>query len=155
MPSCGDKRKKTTQICLKFQGLTQIFDYNSKTILWIFTISTLFIFSKSRNPLLIFLPSYNVCLISKIQVNVRFKKYWGFCHMNFWNFLTNHVFEVREPIADISTELPYLGDLENPSRLPVQYRLGGTGYCALSILEISSLFMFLRSVDPLLTFLLS
>ena len=39
MPSCGDKRKKTARICSKFQGLTQIFDYNIKTVLWIFTIS--------------------------------------------------------------------------------------------------------------------
>ena len=47
------------------------------------------------------------------------------------------------------------GDLENPGRLPVQHVLGGTGDCVLSIFEISSLFMFLRSGNPLLTFLLS
>ena len=41
--------QKTTQICSKFQGLTQIFDYNFKTVIWIFTISIMFTFSKSRN----------------------------------------------------------------------------------------------------------
>ena len=77
------------------------------------------------------------------------------CLINFWNFLTIHVFGVEESIADISTELPRLGDLENPGRLPVQHVLGGTGECVLSIFEMSSLFMFLRSGNPLLTFLLS
>ena len=77
------------------------------------------------------------------------------CLIDFWNFLTIHVFGVKESIADISTELPCLGDLENPGRLPVQHVLGGTGDCVLSNFEISSLFMFLRSGNPLLTFLLS
>ena len=56
-------------------------------------------------------------------------------------FLTIHVFGVKESIADISTELPCLGDLENPGRLPVQHVFGGTGDCVLSIFEISSLFI--------------
>ena len=77
------------------------------------------------------------------------------CLIDFRNFLTIHVFGVKESIADISTELPCLGDLENPGRLPVQHVLGGTGDCVLSNFEISSLFMFLRSGNPLLTFLLS
>ena len=51
------------------------------------------------------------------------------CLIDFRNFLTIHVFGVKESIADISTELPCLGDLENPSRLPVQHVLGGTGDC--------------------------
>ena len=112
-------------------------------------------FSKSRNPFQTFLLSYHLCVISKIQVNFRFERYWWFCLINFWNFHTIHVFEVRESIADISTELPCLGDLENPGRLPVQHVLGGTGDCVLSSFEISSLFMFLRSGNPLLTCLLS
>ena len=69
--------------------------------------------------------------------------------------MTIHVFGVKESIADISTQLPCLGDLETPGRLPVQHVLGGTGDCVLSSFEISSLFMFLRSGNPLLTFLLS
>ena len=55
--------------------------------------------------------------------------------------MTIHVFGVKESIADISTELPCLGDLENPGRLPVQHVLGGTGDCVLSSFEISSLFI--------------
>ena len=31
-----------------------------------------------------------------------------------------HVFEVRESIADIHTEIPCFGDLENSGQLPVQ-----------------------------------
>ena len=40
--------------------------------------------------------------------------------MDFHNFDTVYVFKVEESIADISTELPCLRDLENPSRLPVR-----------------------------------
>ena len=42
--------------------------------------------------------------------------------------MTIHIFEIKESIADISTELPCLGDLENPGKLPVQ-RV--TGDCVL------------------------
>ena len=77
------------------------------------------------------------------------------CRIDFWNFLTINVFAVKESIASISTGLPCLGDLENPGGLPVQDVLGGSGDCVLSIFEISSLFMFLRSGNPLLTFLLT
>ena len=69
--------------------------------------------------------------------------------------MTIHVFGVEESIADISTEQPCLRDLENLDRLTVQHVLGGTGDCVLSSFENSSLFMFFRSRNPLLTFLLS
>ena len=65
-----------------------------------------------------------------IQVNFRFERYWWFCLLNFWNFHTIRVFEVRESIADISTELLCLSNLENPGKLPVQDALGGTCECA-------------------------
>ena len=100
-------------------------------ILWIFTISSLFMFSRSRNPLLTFLLSYDVWVTLIIQVNFRFERYWWFCLMNFRNFHTIRVFEIRESIADISTELPCLGDLENPGKLPVQDVLKDTGECVL------------------------
>ena len=45
-----------------------------------------FMFPRSRNPLLIFLQSYHVWVTSKIQVNFRFRWYWWFCLMDFWNF---------------------------------------------------------------------
>ena len=111
---------------------------------------------KSRNPLLTFLLSYHVWVISKIQVNFRFERYWWYCLMNCWNFQTIHVFEVRESIADISTELLCLSYLENLGQLPVQWYLGGTDNFTWWIFTIiSSLFMFSRSRNPLLTFLLS
>ena len=54
-----------------------------------------------------------------------------------WFFLYSHslfdiyVFEVKESIADIPTELPCLGDLENPGQVLVQQVLGGTDDCVL------------------------
>ena len=36
------------------------------------------------------------------------------------------MFEIDEFIADISTELTCLSDLENPSQLPVREVIGGT-----------------------------
>ena len=147
--------QKTARICSKFQGLTQILDYNIKAVLWIFTFSTQFISSKTRNPLLTFLLSYHVWVTSKIQVNFRFERYWWYCLINCWNFQTIHVFEVRESIADISTELPCLSYLKNLGQLPVQGYLKGTDNCILWIFIISSPFMFSRSRNSLLTFLLS
>ena len=159
-------------------------------------------FSRSRNPLLTFLLSYHVRVTSKIQVNFRYRRYWWFCLMNFLNFFNIYVFEVKKSIADIPTELPCSGDLENPGQLPVQkyskvlmivsykfltflhflcfrgqatefwhfYRAtmcgwpqksrstsgsGGTDDSVLWIFEISLLFMFSRSRNPLLVFLLN
>ena len=45
--------------------------------------------------------------------------------MNFHNFFSIYVFEVKESIADIPTELPCSGDLENPGKLPEQEVLKG------------------------------
>ena len=63
--------------------------------------------------------------------------------------------EVKESIADISTELPCLSYLKNLGQLPVQWYLKGTDNCILWIFTISSLFMFSRSRNLLLTILLS
>ena len=46
--------------------------------------------------------------------------------MNFGNFFSIHVFEVKKSIADIPTELLCSSDLENPGQLPVQEVLEGT-----------------------------
>ena len=43
----------------------------------------------------------------------------------------NLFFEDKESIADIPTELPCSGDLNNPSQLPVQEVLRGTDDCVL------------------------
>ena len=48
-----------------------------------------------------------------------------------------------------------VGDLENPGQLPVQEVLEGTDDLFLWIFTISSVFMFLRSRNPLLTLLWS
>ena len=87
--------------------------------LWIFEISSLFMFLRSRNSLPTFLPSYHVRVTLKIKVNFRFKRYWWFCLVNFHNFSSIHVFEVKKSIADIPTELPCSGDLKNLGQLPV------------------------------------
>ena len=71
------------------------------------------------------------------------------------NLFEIYVFEVKESIAEISTELPCLGDFENPGQLSVQEVLRGTDDFVLWIFTISSLFMFSMSRNPLLTFLLS
>ena len=95
-------------------------------VLWIFIISSVFMFSRSRNPFLTFLLSYHVWVTSKIQVNLRFSRYWWFCLINFWNFFTIHVFKVKESIVDIPTELPCLVDSENLGQLPVRELPKGT-----------------------------
>ena len=108
--------------------------------------------SKSRNPLLTFLLSYHVWVTSKIQVNFRFKRYWWYCLINSWHFQTIHVFEVRESIADISTELPCLSYLKNLGQLPVWEVLMILSY---EFLKFFTLFVFSRSGNPLLIFLQS
>ena len=105
------------------------------SVLWIFEISSVFMFSRSRNPLLAFLLSYRVRVTLKIQVNFRFRRYWWFCLMNFWNFSSIYVFEVKESIAGIPTELPCSGDLENPGQLPVQEVLMILSYEFLKFLQ--------------------
>ena len=121
-------KKLSCLIYLENLGQLPVHGYLKGTencILWIFTISSLFVFSRSRNPLLTFLLSYcDVWVTSIIQVNFRFERYWWFCLIIFWNFHTIRVFEIRESIADISTELPCLSNLENPGKLPVQNVLG-------------------------------
>ena len=39
--------------------------------------------------------------------------YWWFCLRNFHNFFSIYVFEVKESMADIPTEIPCLGDFKN------------------------------------------
>ena len=47
------------------------------------------------------------------------QRYWWLYLMDFHNFFTIYVFEVKESIADILTELRCLSHLDNPSKLPV------------------------------------
>ena len=48
-----------------------------------------------------------------------------------WIYDNLYVFKGKEFIFDIITELPCLGDLENPNQLPVQEVLEGTDDCVL------------------------
>ena len=82
-------------------------------------------------------------------------RYRWLCLIHFWNFFTIYVFEVRKVICDIPTELPCSGDLENPGQLPVQEVLEGTDDFVLWIFTISSVCMFSRSRNSLLTFPMS
>ena len=92
------------------------------SVLWIFEIFTLFMFSRSGNPLLIFLQNYHVWVTSKIQIDFRFNTYSKVLVIVFCRFLKflHYVLEVNESFADIPTELPCLDDLENSGHLPVQ-----------------------------------
>jgi hypothetical protein len=59
-----------------------------------------------------------------------------------------YVFEVKESIFDIFTELTCLLDLENPGQLPVSQVLEGTDDWVLWIFVISSFPTFSRSRNP-------
>ena len=63
-------------------------------------------FSRSGNPLLIYLQSYHVLVTSKIQVDFRFKTYSEVLvnvSYRFLKFLDYSCFGVKASIADIST----------------------------------------------------
>ena len=48
------------------------------------------------------------------------RRYWWFCLMNFQNFFSIHVSEVKKSTVDTLTELPCLGEVKNSGQLPVQ-----------------------------------
>ena len=75
------------------------------------------------------------------------RRYWWLCLIDFWNFFSIYVFEVKESIADIPTKLPCLGDLENQGQLPVQEVLMILSCEFSQFLQYSC---FLRSRNPLL-----
>ena len=137
-------------------------------------------YSSSRNPSLTNLQSYRIWMTSKIKINFRFRRYWWFCLINFWNFFSIYVF-VSESICYIPTKLPCLSDLENSgqllvqevlmilsytflkffqylcfrSQLPVQEALEGTDDCILWIFKISLVFIFSKSRNQFLIVFLS
>ena len=75
--------------------------------------------------------------------------------MDFHNFSSIYVHQVKKSIAGVPIELPCLSDLDNSSQLPVQEVVEGTDDCVSWSFTISSVNMFLRSNIPLSTFLLS
>ena len=79
-------------------------------------------FSRSGNPMVIFLQAtlFEFPRKSRSASGSRGpRRYWWLYLMDFHNFFTIYVFEVKESIVDILTELRCLIDLENPSQLPV------------------------------------
>ena len=55
-------------------------------VLWIFVISLLPMFSRSRNLFLVVSQNYHVQATSKIQVNFRFWRYFGVLSIGFYGF---------------------------------------------------------------------
>ena len=70
--------------------------------------------------------------------------------MDFRNFFIPYIFEVEKSISRSFTKLLCLGDLENPSQLPVSQVLEGTDDWVLWIFVISSFLTFPRSRNPFL-----
>ena len=62
--------------------------------------------------------------------------------MDFHNFFSIDVFEVKESISDIPKELLCSGDLENPSQLPVQQVLRGTDDFVMDFHNFFSIYVF-------------
>ena len=99
----------------------EVLESTDDSFIWSFEMSSIFMFSRSRNSLLAFLLSYSVRVISEIQVNSRYRgtqRYWWLCLIHFWHFFTIYVFEVKQPNFDISTELPCSGN----SKIQVNFR---------------------------------
>ena len=65
------------------------------------------------------------------------QRYWWLYLMDFHNFFTIYVFEVKESIVDILTELRCLSDRDNPSQLPVWEILVILSYKCLKFLNYS------------------
>ena len=117
-------------------------------VLWIFVISLLPMFSRSRNLFLVVSQSYHSQVISKIQVNFRFRSTLGYCRlglMDFSNFFILYYFDVRESVYRSFTRPLFSDDFEIPGQLPVLQELEGTDGLVLWIFVISLLPMFSRS----------
>ena len=125
------------------------------SVLWIFEISSIFMFPRSRNPLLAFLLSYPVRVTLEIQVNFRYRgtrRYWWSCLMNFRHYL--HYLCLRGQATEYwhfyrATMFGW------PQKSRSTSGSGGTDDSVSWIFEIPLLFMFSRSMNPLLIFLLS
>ena len=94
-------------------------------------LQLIYMFTKARNLTVASTQSQLARLTSKTQINFRWKRYYfeGILifvfHILSWFFVYSHnlfdvhVFEVKESIAEIPTELPCSGYLKNLSQLPV------------------------------------
>ena len=67
--------RKTSKIQVNFRFYRCMLDGTDDWVLWIFEISLLPTFSRSRNPFFVVSQSYYVWVNSKIQINFRFYRY--------------------------------------------------------------------------------
>ena len=68
------------------------------------------------------------------------------CLIDFHNFFIIYIFEVKESIPHIPTELPCSGDLENPGQLPVQQVLMILSYTFLKFFHYNYVFEVKESI---------
>ena len=144
----------TSKIQINFR-YQEVLEGTDDCVLRIFEISSLFMFSRVRNPFLIFLLTYHVWVTSKIQVNFRYRRYLKKLLIVSYRFLKfSHYLCFRG--RRIHFWYCYLASmLVCPRKSRSTSGTGGTDDSVLWIFEISSVFMFSRSRNPLLTFLLS
>ena len=133
----------------------EVLEGTDDCVWWIFEISSPFMFSRAGNPFLIFLLSYHVPVTSKIQVNFRYRRYLKILLIVSYKFLKfSHYSCFRgRGIHFWYCSLATMFGCPRKSRSTSG--TGGTDDSVLWIFEISSVFMFSRSRNPLLAFLLS
>ena len=119
-------------------------------VLWIFEISSLFMFSRVRNPFLIFLLSYLVWMTSKIQVNFRYRRYSEVLMIVSYTFLTFLHYLCFRGQATEFWHFYRATTFGWPQNFRSTSGSGGTDDSVLWIFEISLLFRFSRSRNPLL-----
>ena len=125
------------------------------SVLWIFEISSIFMFSRSRNPLLAFLLSYHVWVTSKIQLNFRYRRYSKVLMILSYKFLKFLQYSCFRGQGIHCWHSYWATMFAWPRKSRSTSGTGGTDDSVLWIFEISSIFMFSRSRNPLLAFLLS
>ena len=130
----------------------QVLKDTDNWVLRIFKISSFPTFSRSMNPFLAVLQSYNDRVTSQIQLNFRFYRSSMVlmivsCRFSkFLSFLT--FFEVEESIFRGYPKLLCSGNLKNPDQLSVSQVLKGTDDWVLRILDISLFPTFSSSRNP-------
>ena len=133
----------------------EVLEGTDDCVLWIFEFSSLFMFSRVRNPFLIFLLSYHVSVTSKIQVNFRYRRYLKILLIVSYRFLKFSQY-LCFPCRIVYFWYWYLASvLGCPRKSRSTSGTGGTDDSVLWIFEIPPVFMFSRSRNPLLSFLLS
>ena len=139
----------------------EVLESTDDYVSWILTISSVFMFLRSNNPLPTFILSCNAWVTSKIEVNFRYRRYskvlmivsHGFSQ--FLQYLCFRCPEIhcRHSYKAAMLEWPQKSDSTSGTGGSL---LEGTDDFVLWIFTVNfSSIMFLRSRNPLLTFLLS